>query len=72
MIVMTSIVRPNGRCQILSSDLLEMQPHPDRDTEIIQNTERVLDIAADFIRQAPRQWAIFQPVWPESMAEVPK
>jgi lauroyl/myristoyl acyltransferase len=32
--------------------------------------ERLLKIAEDFILQAPEQWAMFYPLWPESQAEI--
>lgn len=71
LIVMTSILGSDGVYHILSSDLLEMQTHLDRRTEILNNAEMVLEIVADFIRQEPHQWTIFQPVWPEAIPELP-
>ncbi len=72
LIIMAAIMRDDGCCHILSSDYIELQSYPDRETELIANAERVLDIAASFIRQAPNQWSIFQPVWPEVLSEVPR
>lgn len=54
-----------GNYRILVSDPIYMQHYKDRETEIILNAESVLCIAEDFIRQAPHQWAMFYPVWPE-------
>jgi KDO2-lipid IV(A) lauroyltransferase len=39
--------------------------------EIVQNAENVLKVAEGFIRQAPGQWEMTFPVWPEAMNEVP-
>jgi KDO2-lipid IV(A) lauroyltransferase len=61
----------DGKYHFLFSDPIEMQPHPDRRTEIIQNAENVLKVAEGFIRQAPGQWEMTFPVWPEAMSEVP-
>jgi KDO2-lipid IV(A) lauroyltransferase len=71
LIVMTSILGSDGVYHVLSSDFLELQSYPDRQTEILNNAEMVLEIAADFIRQAPHQWTIFQPVWPEVIPGLP-
>lgn len=65
IVVLAPIMRPDGRCHFLFSDYIEMQPGPDREIEILENSERILEIGAGFIRQAPQQWAILQPVWPE-------
>jgi lauroyl/myristoyl acyltransferase len=64
-------LQPDGKYHILTSDLIEMDPHPDRATEEIQNAEKVLGIAEGFIRKAPYQWAISLPVWPEALDLVP-
>ena len=57
--------RSDGKYHILLSEPITMQPLPDRDEEIIQNAERVLRVAEEFICQAPEQWLMFYPVWPE-------
>lgn len=72
VIVAGAIKRSDGRYHFLFSDPIEMQSHPDRHTEIIVNAEKVLRIAEDFIRQAPTQWAMTFPVWPEVLDRVPK
>ncbi|MEJ2708434.1 MAG: lysophospholipid acyltransferase family protein [Anaerolineales bacterium] len=55
----------DGKYHILLSEPITMQPHPDRDQEIIQNAERVLREAEKFICKDPEQWLMFYPVWPE-------
>jgi KDO2-lipid IV(A) lauroyltransferase len=52
------------------SEPIHVNPHRDRRTEIIQNAEAVLKIAEGFIRQAPYQWSMFFPVWPEFVDEI--
>lgn len=71
VIVLASIKQPDGKYHIFASDFIEMQTHPDRNKEIVQNAEYVLEIAADFIRQAPCQWGMSIPVWPGVYDQVP-
>ena len=71
VIVLTSIKQPDNKYHIFASDFIEMQPHPDRNKEIIQNAEHILEVAADFIRQAPSQWGMSKPVWPAVYDQVP-
>ena len=35
-----------------------------------ETNRKVLEIAENIIRQAPDQWAVIQPVWPEALAEI--
>jgi lauroyl/myristoyl acyltransferase len=62
----------DGRYHFLFSEPIEMQPHPDRHTEIMLNAEIILHVAEEFIRLDPSQWAMTFPVWPEAMDQVPK
>ena len=72
-IVVTAIMRQaNGKYKFLFSDPIEMQPHPDRHSETLLNTENVLHVAEDFILHDSSQWAMTFPVWPEEMDRVPE
>ena len=71
IVVMVSMLDQDGRYHICSSDYIEMTPHADREKEMIQNAEVILQAAEALIRLAPRQWAVFQPVWPQVLKEVP-
>jgi len=71
VIIMGAILSPDGIYHIQSSDYIEMRHFSNHQTEIIWNAERVLEIAAGIIRQAPEQWAVIQPVWPDVLAEIP-
>lgn len=51
--------------ELKSSPLLTMTRGDDKATEIVQNSETVLRYAEAFIREAPNQWHMFYPVWPE-------
>jgi lauroyl/myristoyl acyltransferase len=69
--VMVTIRQPDGKNHIFTSDPIEMESHPDTDTEMLRNAEKVLSIGEDFIRQAPNQWAVPLPVWPEVLDQTP-
>jgi len=71
ILVGSVIWKPDGKYHFLFSEPIEMEPHPDRHQEIIQNAERVLHVAEDFIRQDPSQWSMAFPVWPDAMDKVP-
>jgi KDO2-lipid IV(A) lauroyltransferase len=63
-------ILPDGGYQITASDPIPIQPHPDLVTETIRNAEAVLRVIEEWIRQAPEQWAMFYPVWPETITEL--
>ena len=71
LVVMSSIELENRRYSVFSSDYIHLDRYPDRHTEIILNAEKVLKVAEEFIRRAPQQWTIFQPVWPDLISQVP-
>ncbi|HSB66246.1 MAG TPA: hypothetical protein VLD65_06680, partial [Anaerolineales bacterium] len=65
IIVGATIKQPDGKYHFLFSEPIEMQPHSDRQTEILLNAERVLQEAEKIIRINPRQWSMTFPVWPD-------
>jgi KDO2-lipid IV(A) lauroyltransferase len=71
MIVMATILQPDGKIHLFTSDPIEMESHLDADTEMLRNAEKVLRISEDFIRQAPNQWSVSLPVWPEVLDQTP-
>jgi lauroyl/myristoyl acyltransferase len=71
VLVMAAMTEPDGTYHVHTSDLIEMQSHPDREAEILQNAEAVLKIAEQFIQKAPQQWAMTLPVWPDLLEQVP-
>ncbi len=71
VIVGATYQQPDGSYRLQYSEPIEMQPHADRQTEIMINTERILNVAEEFIRQAPSQWAMTFPVWPDLGDQVP-
>lgn len=70
VIVAGSTVLPNGQVRLLYSQPIMMRAYSDRQTELLRNTETILEAAADIIRQSPTEWAMFYPVWPEAIDEV--
>lgn len=71
ILVLSSQMRPNGTYKILRSDILPLKRHPNRFTEIKQNAEMVLRVVADYIKQAPEQWLMYYPVWPDVVEKLP-
>jgi len=65
VMVLACIRQPDQRYILHASELIELHKHTDRDVELVENTERVLSVAEEFISSAPEQWAMFYPVWPE-------
>lgn len=63
--------RADGCYRVWASDPIPMQRDNNLVNEIVQNAENVLAVLASFIRQAPEQWAMFYPVWPETLDQTP-
>jgi phosphatidylinositol dimannoside acyltransferase len=55
----------DGKYHVLTSEMIEMDRYSHRETGLLRNAEKVLYIAEQFIRQAPEQWTMTLPVWPE-------
>lgn len=71
MIAVTNF-REDGKYHVCASDPIEMDSHPDPETGILRNAEKVLTVAEQFIRRAPHQWLVPLPVWPQVMSLVPE
>lgn len=71
VVVVISRLEQDGRYHIHASAPIEMQACPNRSDGLLINTEKVLAVAEEFIRQAPQQWLISLPVWPETMNDIP-
>ena len=59
--------RPDGKYRVWAAEPIPMRPASDLIEETVQNAEAVLAVMADFIRERPEQWAMFYPVWPETL-----
>lgn len=62
--------QPDGTYLLLASDPIPMQPSRDLVEETVSNAERILQIAEEWIRRTPDQWAMSYPVWPEAVEEL--
>jgi lauroyl/myristoyl acyltransferase len=67
VMVMVTILEPDGKNHVSTSELIEMESVPDPNAELLHNAEKVLKICEEFIRRAPHQWAMSLPVWPEML-----
>lgn len=56
---------------LFASPFIKMVSFDDRDKELIYNTEVVLKVAEEYLNRAPEQWAMFYPVWPQVLNEMP-
>jgi KDO2-lipid IV(A) lauroyltransferase len=72
VIIAVNHLEPDGKYHVLTSDLIEMDHHPNHELETLENGEKVLGMAEEFIRRAPQQWSVPLPVWPEIMDLVPR
>lgn len=72
LVVIVVHQQPDGKYHVMTSEPIEMESHPDREIEALQNAEKVLNIAERYIRRAPHQWSITLPVWPETLDLVPR
>ena len=72
VVVIVSRLEEDGKHHIYASAPIEMDPHPDRTDELRINAEKVLSVAEGIIRQAPLQWLLSLPVWPDIINEVPE
>lgn len=71
ILLLASILQDDGRYHVVSSERIEMEACADRNEEMTHNAERVLQAAQALIRMAPRQWSVFQPVWPDALEQTP-
>lgn len=63
--------KSEGGYSIIRSDFIRVERYKDRREELYCNAERILTYAEEFIRQAPEQWGMFYPLWPEVANELP-
>ena len=71
VVVIACIGLPEKNYRVECSDLIYMEPDDDPVREIEKNAEKVLHEAEKFIRAYPSQWALFYPVWPFALKEMP-
>jgi KDO2-lipid IV(A) lauroyltransferase len=64
VLVAGSRLTPTGRYEILASEFLTLRHLPDHHTQLQENAEMLLEVAAGMLRQAPEMWVMTHPVWP--------
>jgi KDO2-lipid IV(A) lauroyltransferase len=65
VIVMAVAYQPNDTYILEASQPIWIEPHENPESETLENTEKVLASAGEFITQYNNQWAMFYPIWPE-------
>lgn len=71
IIVLGGCRKANGHYSLWASPPIQMQRSNDLVKEIVQNSEAVLDVLARDISKAPDQWAMFYPIWPKALDQMP-
>jgi len=61
----------DDRYHVTTSEPIAMETFPDHEKGTLHNAERVLKVAERFVSQAPEQWSISLPVWPDLLDKVP-
>ena len=72
IIIVVAHLQEDERYHVFASELIEMEPDPDREVGALRNAEKVLAIAEKFIRRYPQQWSVPLPVWSRVMDLIPK
>jgi KDO2-lipid IV(A) lauroyltransferase len=70
IVVVGAEFRADGCYHLLTSPEVHLQPETDHRREMLSNAERVLEAAEQIICQAPRQWTVPYPLWPEVETEM--
>jgi len=65
IVVACCVQEPDGYYALRLAPPLDMETTGDRAQDVRHNVRRVLAIIEEMIRQAPDQWLMFVPVWPE-------
>ena len=67
----STTVDADGKYLTDVSTPIHIKPYSDRTTTIMRNAESVLEVAEAYIQKTPHQWAMYYPVWPDLIDEVP-
>lgn len=65
------VMEPAGQYRLTVGEPIAMGREGETVACIRQNAEAVLAVIGSFIRQAPQQWLMYYPVWPESVDACP-
>jgi KDO2-lipid IV(A) lauroyltransferase len=67
IIVVAAQMQNDLKYHLLVSDPIELQRHSDPKEEIRINGEAVLRVVESLIQQAPTQWLMYYPAWPDTL-----
>lgn len=70
--VLGAMRKADGKYRVWASEPISLQHAADLVRETDQNAEKILSVLAGYILQAPEQWAMFYPIWPELQDSVGK
>lgn len=70
IVITATYLQPDGKYHVFASEPIEMDTCAEE--PIVQNAEKVLAVAEDYIRRSASQWSVPLPVWPERIGLVPK
>lgn len=71
IIVVAAKQLPTKEYSLLYSGPINLKQHGNRLENTIYNAEMILDYIGNYILQAPEQWLMYYPVWPDVMELVP-
>ena len=71
VMIVAATLGTDGLYHVRTSEPIAMETYPDHEKGTLRNAERVLKEAERFILQAPEQWNMSLPVWPDLMDSVP-
>ena len=69
--VVAAKMLPSQKYSLLHSGPIHLKKFEDRVKEVVYNAEMILEVIGDYILQAPEQWLMYYPVWPETLEIVP-
>jgi lauroyl/myristoyl acyltransferase len=72
LIVTAVYFQEDEKYHVLASEPIELEEDLEPGIAIQRNAETVLHVAQQFIQQAPQQWVVPLPVWPQLMDLVPQ
>lgn len=70
IVVAVSHFQEDGRLRLSISEFIEMEDAPTKQQRIIKNAEKILKIGEKFLLEAPHEWAVYFPVWPEVLSKL--
>jgi lauroyl/myristoyl acyltransferase len=62
--------KEDGLYHVKASEPITMKNGVRHNETLLYNADAILEVAEDYISQAPQQWSMFYPVWPEAMSEM--